>query len=146
MCNPHPLRYFAIFEATGRFGIPRFAAYDDFFPWQFCLRRALVVRFHPCPRHERVDAASKFAVTFRPGKFFLLHPEERVVSPFASHAVRPVVHAPVHCHPAAHACSQNYRKHNVFARARSIRRLRYRQAIRVIRTSHIALRVAPHNR
>src|SRR5206468_11262183 len=65
-------------------------------------------------------------------------PRKGVVPPSARHSIRTAVHAAVDCNSPAATSAQNNREDDVLARSRAVRRFRNRQAVSVIRASHLA--------
>src|SRR5438874_266552 len=76
---------------------------------------ALIIFLQAGAGNPRFDAAVFSAVARRARKLVSAHPRQRVVAPFAGHAVRTAVHAAVDGDSAAAAGSENHRKHHVLA-------------------------------
>ena len=109
---------------------------DDFRPAKRKFCRPLVILFQAGSGDPCFDAAIFFAIAGRPGKFLWARPGQRIVSPFARHAIRTAVYAPIDCDSAAAARSQDYREHHVLACTRAVSRFGNRQAVCVVRTTH----------
>src|SRR4051794_13129294 len=86
----------------------------------------------PCPGDPRLQAAMQAAVAGWPRKFFRRGPRQSVVTPLAAHAVWPDVDSSVDRYSAAAPCAKNHGEDDACSRRGTIRRLRYRQAVRVI--------------